>query len=1016
MSGTGDTIHVLHVDDDPGLTDMVAAFLEREDERIAVQTATNATEAQNILSTDRIDCIISDYEMPGPNGIEFLEGVRESNPDIPFILYTGKGSEEVASDAISAGVSDYLQKESGTEQYELLANEVRKLVEKYRTEQELDTLRRQYTKLVEQNFVGIYIIQHGEFVYVNPRLADIHGYDDPEEVIGMSPLELVAPEERDTVQSNLENRLSGDVQVMQYETVGLTKGGNFIDIELHGSRIELDGSPAIIGAVADVTQQKEERRRLQFLEALEKELTELSIDFLKPENGDFDALLDDALERIGMLVDADRSYVFQIDHETETLSNTHEWCADGIEPQKDMLQSVAVDTFPWLLSQLRDSDSVSIPEVSQLPPEANELQRILNEQGIDSLILAPLKANGTLLGFIGFDWTQAQGSWSGEFIDILQMAGELITMKRQQEVRRQELERYESYLSHSQDIVTLIDENGVIQDQNPAVERVLEFEPENRIGNRVFEYIHPDDRDRVAEGFEEFVGTDTESAARSEFRYEDGNGEYRWLESIGVDQTGTRVGGYVVHSRDVTERKVREQKYRNLFEDSRDALIVFDRDGYLDCNTRTLELFGFDTVDDFLDASPWVLSPPQQPDGRDSETAAMEHIETAFEEGVDFFEWTHQRVDGTEFSAEVKLSRFSYGDETVLLALIRDISDRKERERELKTAWKASQKLIEASPMPIWVQDDEEIFYSNDAAAAFYGYDDPESLIGSAALSFVPEDEREGARKRVEQMLETGEPMNELTGSFLTKNGTTRKAIFAATPIMYYGEQAIVVVANDITERKEREEQLRREKERLDEFAGVVSHDLRNPLNVARGRIELAQEECDTNHLAAAVDGIERSLDLIDDLLALARGGKERGDLEPVAVNELVQACWNTVDTAQGTIAIEVESTIRADRGRLRQLLENLLRNAVQHGGSAVTVSIGPLPDGFYIEDDGSGIPEAVREDVFEPGYSETHDGSGFGLSIVKQIVAAHDWDIRITEGSEGGARFEITGVAFAAE
>lgn len=265
MSAPTDSIDVLHVEDDPDFADMAAQFLAREDDRISPRTATTAREGIEHLEGSSIDCIISDYDMPGQDGIEFLETVREDHPDLPFILYTGKGSEVVASEAISSGVTDYLQKESGTEHYELLANKIVSSVQNYRTEQELENLRRQYTKLVEQNLVGIYIIQHGEFIYVNPRLVEIHGYENSDEIVGMSPLELVAPEERDRVQSNLERRMAGDVTEVNYQTVGLRQDGERIDIELHGSRMEHNGEPAIIGAELDITKRKEREDELRQL-------------------------------------------------------------------------------------------------------------------------------------------------------------------------------------------------------------------------------------------------------------------------------------------------------------------------------------------------------------------------------------------------------------------------------------------------------------------------------------------------------------------------------------------------------------------------------------------------------------------------------------------------------------------------------------------------------------------------------------------------------------------------------
>lgn len=1015
-----ETITVLHVDDEPDFADLAAEFLEREDERISVQTATSTAEGLERLSESQINCIVSDYEMPGKNGIEFLETVREDYPDLPFILYTGKGSEEVASDAISAGVSDYLQKERGTEQYELLANDIVTFVDKYRTEQELDTLRRQYTKLAEQNFVGIYIIQDGEFIYANPRLADIHGYDNPDEVIGMSPLDLVAPNERERVQSNLEQRLSDNVAEMQYQTVGLTNAGDFIDIELHGSRIELDGEPAVIGAELDVTKRNEERRRLEFLETLENELTELSIDFLKTQDADLQALIDDALKRIGTLVEADRSYVFQIDQETDTLSNTHEWCADGVEPQSDKLQDLDVDTFPWLLPQLRDSDTVTIPDVSQLPPEADDLQRVLTEQNIDSLILTPMISDETLVGFIGFDWVEEQESWSEEFVDILQMVSELITTKQKQEARRKELERYESYLEHAQDIVTVADENGIILDQNPAIERVLGVDSGGRIGDRVFDYVHPDDRQGMKEAFEEFVTDDTNTTARIEFRYEDGDGNYRWLEAIGIDQTNTTVGGYVVHSRDISKRKEREEKYRNLFENSRDALMVFDREGYIDCNAKTLELFGVDSTDEFLDYSPWGLSPDEQPDGRESQIAAKEHIEKAFEEGEDFFEWTHQHADGTEFPAEVKLSRFSYGSETVLLALIRDVSERKERERELRDLKDRFQTLFEKAPEEIAIHDSSgDIHAVNQQEIDKLGYS-REELTAMNVADFQGE-YAQGELQTLWDEIDIGET-RKVAGKHVRKDGSTYPVAVWMNKININEEERILAFVRDITDRKNREQELERRNERLDEFASVVSHDLQNPLNVAEGRLELAQEDCESDHLEAIGTAIDRMERITEDVLWLAREGQDIGSLDAVVVQEAIDAAWDIVADREEHADLQYAddalstATIEADDDRFRQLVENLFSNAIEHVGEDVTVTVGAVENGFYVEDDGPGIPEDRRDEVFTAGYSTSEEGTGFGLSIVKQIVEAHGWKIRVTEGAQSGARFEISGVEFAVE
>ena len=138
IEGSPDVIRVIHVDDEPNFAEMAAEFICRQDKRFEVETATSASEALEWLRENTVHCIVSDFDMPGQNGIEFLESVRTENPDLPFILYTGKGSEEVASEAISAGVTDYLQKETGSSQYAVLANRIKNAVSQFRTKRELE--------------------------------------------------------------------------------------------------------------------------------------------------------------------------------------------------------------------------------------------------------------------------------------------------------------------------------------------------------------------------------------------------------------------------------------------------------------------------------------------------------------------------------------------------------------------------------------------------------------------------------------------------------------------------------------------------------------------------------------------------------------------------------------------------------------------------------------------------------------------------------------------------------------
>jgi len=229
---------------------------------------------------------------------------------------------------------------------------------------------------------------------------------------------------------------------------------------------------------------------------------------------------------------------------------------------------------------------------------------------------------------------------------------------------------------------------------------------------------------------------------------------------------------------------------------------------------------------------------------------------------------------------------------------------------------------------------------------------------------------------------------------------------------------------HEITEQKQRERQLREQNEHLDEFASIVSHDLRSPLNVAQGRLKIAGWECDSEEIAEAEHALTRMESMIDDLLTMARTSQTIEDTHPVDLAATAKTAWTYSDVADCELQLSVPASVQiaADRDRLLQVFENLYVNAAEHNETAVTVEVGVVGDGeltaddgqragFYVSDDGTGIAAVDREDVFESGYTAASGGTGFGLAIVQDIVAAHGWEITVTDSSDGGARFEITGV-----
>jgi PAS domain S-box-containing protein len=316
------------------------------------------------------------------------------------------------------------------------------------------------------------------------------------------------------------------------------------------------------------------------------------------------------------------------------------------------------------------------------------------------------------------------------------------------------------------------------------------------------------------------------------------------------------------------------------------------------------------------------------------------------------------------------------------------------------------------------VASDGTIAYVNERYAEMKGIPQSE-LIGSDIYDLVTEETAREARAERRKMTEEGRETGVVEYEFLTVDGDRFpvEMRFNRVPDDERGDAAAdidrVGVIRDVTERKRREEAVKEKNERLEKFASIVSHDLRNPLSIAAGRLDLAREERDSEHLEAVADAHERMETLIDDLLTLAREGDDVDAAERVALRELADECWSGVETATASLRVETERTVSADPSRLKQVFENLMRNAVEHGGDDVTVTVGDLEGGFYVADDGPGIPPDDREAVFDAGFSTTDGGTGFGLGIVEAVASAHGWDVRVTDAAEGGggARFEFTGV-----
>lgn len=229
-------------------------------------------------------------------------------------------------------------------------------------------------------------------------------------------------------------------------------------------------------------------------------------------------------------------------------------------------------------------------------------------------------------------------------------------------------------------------------------------------------------------------------------------------------------------------------------------------------------------------------------------------------------------------------------------------------------------------------------------------------------------------------------------------------------------QQVLFRRIGNLLARRHQTSTLREKNERLERFASTVRHELRNPLNVLNGWFDIARNEGDPDAFETCQSAIDQMTRVLKTTVLLLEERESEIERESVDLAAMCEHCWAMVPESNASLEITTTQHITADKDRLKQLLGNLFRNSVEHGGDEVTVTVGDLDDGFFVEDDGPGIPESERDAVFEEGYSSVLSGSGLGLAVVRKISEIHDWKIALTDSNVGGVRFEVTGVETSGE
>jgi PAS domain S-box-containing protein len=1075
-------IQVLHVDDEPDFADLTATFLERESDRFAVETATSADEGLETISDRPPDCIVSDYNMPGKDGLEFLQAVRDEYPDLPFILFTGKGSEEVASDVLTAGATDYIQKQSGTEQYELLANRIENTVTQYRSENRLREMREEYAAIFEnaQNALLLVQVEDDGFRYqqCNPRAVELIGRDKAE-IVGNTPHEALGSENGTKVVGAYRTCIERREPVAYTITLDLPMGEVIRECEV--APVSSNGEiQQLVVEFRDVTEQRQRQQELEEYGAIIEALTDAV--YVLDEEGRFTYVNDEFVALVGY----DRDTILG---NTPSLIKDQEARERAERQLGGLLSSDGPDTVTFEVTvHPRDGDPIvcedhmgvlpyegdkfngsvgTLRDITDRKQRGRQLQRerqryttlfealpnpVLHARAEDGEPVVET-VNPAFADTFGYDADTIRDEPLHDYVlpddrtDAADRLNQQVLTEGavQTEVQRETTEdvrtfrldvstrntgseNYEGYavytditerkqmeraLEQERDLVTgivetvpiglsVVDADGSISFVNDQMESIGGRSLENLEGN-----LYDDSRYDLVDEHGEPLGSgelpfdhvvSRETAIHNQVvGTRRPSGERVWLSVSGAPQYNDdgELERTVFAFEDITEQRELEAELSEILGRISDGFFALD-DEYrvTHVNGRGEELLEA-SEDELLGETLWDIYPESEESDEmwDSLRTAMD---TQDSESLEFHSPGESWYEVTVYPAENGLSVY-----------FRDVTDRKEREQERQELKSQYETLAENFPdgAVYLIDTDLNCVRAGGEELSRVGLSS-DDVVGTKPHALFPEEIASELCHYFEEALDghANEFEQEYEGG---------RYLIQTVPVRTADEEIeyVMAVSQNVTERAEKGRELERQNERLEEFASIVSHDLRSPLQVADGRLELVREECESDHIDDVAQALDRMDALIEDLLTLAQEGKQVGEAEPVGLANAAKNSWQTVKTGQATLETSTSQAVKADQSRLRQLFENLYRNAVEHGGDDVTVSVGAMDSGFYVADTGPGVPESDREEIFEAGYSTNEDGTGFGLQIVEQIADAHGWEVTVTESEEGGARFEITGV-----
>lgn len=906
---------------------------------------------------------------------------------------------------------------------------------------------RKYQNIIDFAPIGFYQTSRtGDFLLVNKELANILGYQKSDELLSKNISDFYfSVQEREKLIEKYDTKKSSEVK--NVEVKFRKKDGTAIWVLMTARAIKDENYETISydGFIIDISERKNHELHLLNRIEIEEIINEISTLFAQGIYLDTDKHILTAIKKIGLFTQVDRVYIFQFENNGTLLTNTYEWCNDGVEPQIDNLQHLPVDIFPWWMDKLNKFEIINYEFIADFPVEAKAEKKVLEEQGIISILVLPMIYEGQLIGFVGFDSVKTNKKWIEHDIKVLETLSGLISgvisrakriyeLKRAKTLAEEGQKRYKSLFYENSLVMLLIDpKTGDIVDANNTACNYYGYSNQQITSLKITQ-INTLSEAEIQVEMKKALNTERQ---HFEFKHRLASGEIRDVESYSgkLSVAGNDLLYSIVH--DVTERKLAEAKVLKLssaIEQSPISILITDTTGSIEyVNPYISQLTGY-SPEELLGNNPSILN-----SGIQSSQFYKKLWDTILKGEIWEGEMCNKKKNGELFWELTKISPIidSKGEITHFVGIKEDITERRSIENKIRFLADSLEHVGEC----VSITDKEDIIlYVNRAFCVTYGYSNTE-LLGQHIGILQPDNIQQSELMQLFKETRKGNWKGELINK--RKDNSLFPILLSTSKIIdeKKNEIAYIGVAMDITEMKKSRSELIAAKEKAEEsdrlksaFLANMSHEIRTPMNGILGFTSLLLEpdlsdETKEQYIQIIHQSGERMLNTVSDIVEISK--IEAGIIDvrksEINVNEVIRSIHNffQVQTQKKGLNLiyqnenlETDIILTTDKTKFESIITNLVKNAIKFTEKGnITVSC-CFKNGFIkfcVKDTGIGIPKHRQAAIFnrfeQADIEDTRvfEGSGLGLAIAKSYVEMLGGEIWV-ESTEGqGSEFCFT-------